>query len=68
MRHPEISIVIEGLSKLIFHELSVCASEQASPMHEADQMDSIIKESKDRAVALRHLREGFENITSGVIL
>lgn len=68
MKHPEVFTVIEGMSKLIFHELATCASEQRAPMHEADQMDYIIKDSKAKVEALRHLREEFENITSGVIL
>jgi hypothetical protein len=67
MHHPEVFTVIEGLSKLVFHELTTCASEQKAPMHEADQMDSIIRDSKDKAKVLRELREEFENVMTGII-
>ncbi len=70
MRHNKIDSVpvIDGLSKLIMYDLENCASEQYHPGGDPDAMDDTIKFHKERASALRKIREDFENQMSGIIL
>lgn len=60
--------IVNSLSILIIRELSVVANEEHYPGNDPDKMDSIISVGKNKASALRRLREDFENIKSGVLL
>ena len=59
--------IVDGLSVLIMRELSVVSNEEHYPQGDPDKMDSIISTGKNKAAALRKLREDFENIKSGIL-
>jgi len=60
--------IVDGLSILIMRELAVVANEEHFPCGDPDRMDSIISIGKNKASALRKLRNDFEDIKSGVLI
>lgn len=60
-------LIIDLLSNLIVSHCGMMASEQYSPNPDADRSDDIIKERREWVKELRHIRERFETLVTGVV-
>lgn len=66
MQDERIKAVIDNLSSLIVSHAGMTAREQYAPSRSSDASDEYIDEHKDWVRKLRHLREEFEDLVTGL--
>lgn len=67
MNRPEaIEQIEQGIAYLIMHHASTAACEQYSPSTTCDESDERIKEHQKWVVQLRHIRNQFEDLVTGL--
>lgn len=66
MQDERIKAVIDNLSSLIVSHAGMTAREQYAPRADVDASDEYIDAHKDWVRKLRHLREEFEDLVTGL--